>query len=186
MRLLSKFIFFITGWKVAGAVPKDIEKAVVVAAPHTSMWDFIYVTCAFSLMRLPMTLAVKKEMFFFPLGSLLKSLGAMPIDRKPKSPGEKKLSTVDAMVNLFDTEGKVFMVVAPEGTRKQVKRWKTGFYRVAEGAGVPIVLGYLDYKTKRAGIGPTIHLSGDMEADIEKIMKFYRPIVAKYPEKGVK
>ncbi len=185
MRLLSKFIFFITGWKVAGAVPKDIEKAVVVAAPHTSMWDFVYVTCAFSLMGLPMTLAIKKEMFFFPLGWLLKLLGGMPIDRKPKSPREKKLSTVDAMVNLFDTDRKVFMVVAPEGTRKQVKRWKTGFYRVAEGAGVPIVLGYLDYKKKSAGIGPTIHLSDDMGADIEKIMKFYRPIVAKYPEKGV-
>ena len=186
MRLLSKFIFFITGWKVAGAVPKDIDKAVMVAAPHTSMWDFVYVTCAFSLMRLPMKLAIKKEMFFFPLGWLLKTLGGMPIDRKSKKTGEKKLSTVQAMINLFDTDEKVFMVVAPEGTRKQVKRWKTGFYRVAEGAGVPIVLGYLDYKNKEAGIGPIIHVSNDMEADIEKIMAFYRPIVAKHPEKGVK
>lgn len=185
MRLFSKFIFFITGWKVAGAVPKDIRKAVMVAAPHTSMWDFLYVTCAFSLMRLPMKLTVKKEMFFFPIGIILKALGGMPIDRTPKNPGQKRLSTVEAMINLFDTEEKVFIVVTPEGTRKKVNRWKSGFYRVAEGAGVPIILGYLDYKNKKAGVGPVIHPTGDMDADIEKIKVFYRAIVPKHPEKGV-
>ena len=92
---------------------------------------------------------------------------------------------VEAMVKLFDSYDDLIVLVTPEGTRKYVKEWKTGFYHVAEKAGVPIVLGYCDYKNKIAGIGEVFKTTGKVEEDIEKIKDFYRKVVPKYPEKGV-
>ena len=122
---------------------------------------------------------------FFPLNLLLKSMGAIPIDRTPKK-GLKKRSMVDAMVELFDTRDQLVILVTPEGTRSYSKRWKTGFYHVAHQAGVPIVLGYLDYKKKHAGVGPMVYPTGNTEQDINEIKDFYRDKTARYPEQGVR
>ena len=117
----------------------------------------------------------------FPFGPLLKAMGALPIDRS------KNTRMVDAMIRIFkETPGDMCILVTPEGTRKYQPRWRRGFYHVAEGAGVPIVLGYLDYAKKEAGIGPTIYPTGDIEADMEKILAFYRTKTAKFPENGVR
>lgn len=153
----------------------------MVAAPHTSNWDFIYARAAFYMMNVPLRYTIKKEFMVFPFGPLLKAMGALPIDRS------KNNKMVDAMVSLFqEHQEDMCVLVTPEGTRKYQPRWRRGFYYVALGANVPIVLGYLDYAKKEAGIGPTIYPSGDVDADIEKIQAFYRTKTARFPEQGVR
>ena len=173
LRLLSKLFFKLSGWKVVGEYPREIKKSVMTAAPHTSNWDFFYARAAFFLMGVPVRYTIKKEIMVFPFGPILKALGAIPIDRKRSKnlAAGKKDSMVDAMVRLFDERDELVILVTPEGTRSYAPRWKTGFYHVALNAKVPVILGYLDYKNKHAGIGPVIYPTGDVEADIEKIKK---------------
>lgn len=180
-KLLAKLIFKVSGWKLNGNLSPENRRCVMVAAPHTSNWDFIYARAAFYLMEAPIRFTIKKEFMAFPFGPLLKAMGALPIDRF------KNTRMVDAMVRIFkETPGDMCVLVTPEGTRKYQPRWRRGFYYVALGAGVPIVLGYLDYAKKEAGVGPTIYPTGDIEADLEKIMAFYRTKTAKFPENGVR
>lgn len=178
---LSKLFFKITGWRLEGNLTPEMRRCVMIAAPHTSNWDFIYARAAFYLMEAPIRFTIKKEFMAFPFGPLLKSMGALPIDRS------RNTKMVDAMIRLFkETPGDMCVMVTPEGTRKYQPRWRRGFYYVALGAGVPIVLGYLDYAKKEAGVGPVFHPTGDVEADIEAIKAFYRTKTAKYPEQGVR
>ncbi len=153
----------------------------MVAAPHTSNWDFLYARTAFFLMGIPVRFTIKKEMFFFPLGILLKKLGGLPINRQKVKGG-----MVMQMIELFNQRDQLVILVTPEGTRSYAREWKKGFYHLAVGAGVPIVLGYLDYAKKEAGIGPIIEPSGDYESDLKTIKAFYATVTPKYPEKGVK
>lgn len=178
VKFLARFIFWITGWKLV-AEPPPYKKMVMVAAPHTSNWDFLYARTAFFLMDIPLKYTIKRELFFFPLGPILKALGGLPIDRS------KKGGMVSSMIKLFEERDELFVLVTPEGSRSKAREWKKGFYYVAEGAGVPICCGYLDYARKEAGIGPVIQPSGDIEKDLETIKDFYRGITPKYPEKGV-
>lgn len=185
-KLIAQFFFWITGWKVAGEYPAHVPKSVMIAAPHTSNWDFVYARGAFFIMGVPVRYTIKKEMMrFAPLGWLLKQLGAIPVERNPDR--ARKLgqsSLVYGMVRLFDAHEKLVIMVTPEGTRKFVSKWKTGFYYTALRAGVPIVLGYLDYAKKHAGIGPTIYPSGNLQEDMKKILTFYASITPKFPEQG--
>jgi 1-acyl-sn-glycerol-3-phosphate acyltransferase len=187
LKLLSKFIFWITRWQVKGEIPADLKKAVIIAAPHTSYWDFLYARAAFFIMGIPVKITIKKEVVNSPFfGWLARLLGAIAIDRTPKNGSlANKISMVDAMVNLIAERDHLIMMVTPEGTRKYVKRWKTGFYRVAEEANVPIILGYLDYKAKIAGVGPVFFPTGNYDEDLVKIKDFYRDKTGKFPEKGV-
>ncbi|WP_162426418.1 1-acyl-sn-glycerol-3-phosphate acyltransferase [Pontibacter pudoricolor] len=180
-KFLSKLLFKVSGWKLNGNLTPENRRCVMIAAPHTSNWDFVYARAAFYLMDAPIRYTIKKEFMRFPFGGLLRSMGALPIDRS------KNTRMVDAMIRIFkETPGDMCVMVTPEGTRKYQPRWRRGFYYVAEGAGVPIVLGYLDYAKKEAGVGPTIYPTGDIEADLEKIMAFYRTKQGKYPEQGVR
>lgn len=187
LKLLSHIFFAFTGWKVSGGYPANLPKSVMIAAPHTSNWDLVYARAAFFIMDVPVRFTVKKEAMRFPLGLLLKWMGAIPIDRqrKNKSLG-KKSSVVDAMINLYKEREKLVVLITPEGTRSYVPKWKTGFYHVALGANVPILLGFLDYKKKIAGIGPAVYPTGNVEEDMNKILDFYREVTAKYPENGVR
>ncbi|MCG8476795.1 MAG: 1-acyl-sn-glycerol-3-phosphate acyltransferase [Cytophagales bacterium] len=185
-KLIAKIIFKTAGWKIKVEDPTKIRRAVMIAAPHTSNWDFIFARAAFFLMDIPVRYTIKKEWVNGIMGPLLRSLGAIGIDRSPKKEGEKRASMVDAMVNLFEEHKELVVMITPEGTRKYQPQWKTGFYRVAQNAGLPIVLGYLDFENKIAGIGPTIHPTNDYEKDLEKIKSFYRNIKGRHPEKGVK
>ncbi len=182
---ISKFVFWLSGWKVKGEIPEDVKKAVMIAAPHTSNWDFLWARMAFFIMRAPVRFTVKKELLKFPLKYILNPLGAIGIDRTKNNATQKKLSMTEAMVRLFDERERLIVLVTPEGTRSYVQEWKTGFYRVAEGAKVPILCGFLDYKNKTAGVGPMFVVNGHIEEQIEDIKNFYRPIQGKYPEKGV-
>lgn len=186
--LLAKFILWITGWKVKGKIPETLKKAVIIAAPHTSYWDFLYARCAFFIIGLNMKATIKKEAVEKPvLGWILKKMGAIAIDRTPENGNKKKkFNMVDAMVEIICSHEQMIMMITPEGTRKYAPRWKSGFYRVAEQAGVPIILGFLDYSTKTAGIGPVFYPTGDYEKDLEEIQGFYREKKGKYPDQGVR
>ncbi len=163
-----------------GEVPGDIKKLVMIASPHTSNWDLIYARATFYIMGLPVRYTVKKELFFFPLGVILKAIGGIPINRKIAG------KMVDKMAALFDERKELVILITPEGTRSYAPEWKKGFYYIALTAKVPIALGYLDYKKKHAGVGPLISPSGNYEKDLETIQSFYRKVTAKYPENGVK
>ena len=175
--------FKINGWKIEGNIPPEVKKAVITAAPHTSNWDFIHSRAAFFLMDKQVRFAIKKSFVDSPVGPLLRQLGAIAIDR---SVAKKKISMVDFMVDLYNKNEDLYIMIAPEGTRKYVEKWKTGFFHIAKNAKVPVIPGYLDYERKVAGVGPVIELSGNQKEDIERIKSFYRPIPGKYPEKGVR
>ena len=170
---------WISGWKVIGGIPKEMKKLVMIAAPHTSNWDLLYARASFYILNIPVKYTIKKELFFFPLGWFLKALGGIPIDRS------KRKNMIGKMVELYNSQEHLCILITPEGTRSYAKEWKKGFYHLANGANVPIVLGYLDYAKKHAGIGPIIYPSGDYEKDLEEIQSFYRTITPKYPSQGV-
>lgn len=184
MKLLSRFVFWITGWRLNGAWPEGVKKAVLIAIPHTSNWDLLYARAAFFLMDIPVKYTIKKEIMVGPLGWLLKGLGGIAIDRK-RIPGGKKQTYTEAMTQMLKDSDDLVIMVTPEGTRKAVKRWKTGFYHIALGAGVPVVVGYLDYKKKEAGIGPFIYPNGDLDGQIEELKAFGRTVTPKHPDKGI-
>jgi 1-acyl-sn-glycerol-3-phosphate acyltransferase len=162
----------ILGWRAEGKIP-DINKFVIIAAPHTSNWDFpITLAVAFAL-KIKIYWMGKAAMFRWPFGAALRWLGGIPIDRS------RAHNLVEQSVQAFQEREKLIMVVPPEGTRKKVSYWKTGFYHIARGAGVPIVLGFLDYRRKAGGIGPTFHPTGRIEEDMRQIQAFYATITGK-------
>ncbi|WP_400190730.1 1-acyl-sn-glycerol-3-phosphate acyltransferase [Hymenobacter sp. B81] len=177
----SKFWFKLVGWRLASSIPPDIRQAMMIAAPHTSNWDFMHARAAFFLMRRNVRFTVKKEWTEIPLlGKLMMSLGALPIDRS------KNNSMVEAMRDLFQQHPDLIILITPEGTRKYQPRWRRGYYFAAQAAQVPILLGYLDYANKEAGVGPAVYPTGDYEADEERIKAFYRTKKGKFPEKGIR
>lgn len=183
-RPMARKFFKAQGWTLKGAEAAKHRRAVVIAAPHTSNWDLFYTLVAFDMMGLPVRFTVKKEFTTFPHGLYINPLGGIAIDRSPKDGSTERLSMVQAMINLFEAnEGDLAIAVTPEGTRALRQEWKSGFYHVAVGAGVPILLGYLDYGKKEAGIGKVIHPSGDFEADMWEINAFYATIEPKFPDK---
>lgn len=169
--------FKLKGWKVSGTIPREIKKAVVIAAPHTSQWDFVYSLAAFQILGLKVNYLAKQELFRFPIKWILTSTGGIPVKR------DRSQKLVDQMAQRINEAGQLYMMIPAEGTRKPVSRWKSGFYHVAMETGVPILMGFLDYKNKLAGFGPPIYVSGNKEKDMEIIRNFYRDIIGKHPEK---
>ena len=189
-RWSKKWAIFITkqlGWKINNIThPTACKKAVVILAPHTSNWDFFYgMLFKFSHPTIPIRFAIKKEVMFFPLSYLMKVLGAIPIDRYTKTTN-RSTGMVATMVGMFNEANNLLLMIAPEGTRQYVKRWKTGFYRLSEATNTPIILGYINYSKKEMGLGPTFYPTGDIGKDIIDIQDFYRKIPGKYSEKGVR
>ncbi len=184
LKLIARLIFFFSGWKIDPASKHTIRRAVMTAAPHTSNWDIVYTLAVFYRLELPIKFTIKKEWIRSPLGPMLRSLGAVPVDREYRN--GKKVSMVQVMIELFDQYDDIIMLVTPEGTRQYAPEWKTGFYHVAQGANVPILMGYIDYENKIAGTGPTFRITGNIEEDIERIKDFYRPIQGRHPERGVR
>jgi len=176
VRSLSKWVLKITGWKEVGSFPEG-KKFVVVAAPHTSMWDFVWGRLYYNTINKSVSFMIKEKYFFFPLGIWIKALGAIPVKM------DRRVGLVKQMVDEFKRREEFLLTITPEATRKRVPRWKKGFYHIAIDADVPIVLGYLDYKKKELGVKMTIKPTGDEKADLEKIRKAYYEVGAKHPEK---
>ena len=184
IKLLARFVLWIGRWDLQNDLKDMIpEKSIMIAVPHTSNWDFPYARAAFYEMGIPLKFTIKKQWVRFPWGGLFRAMGALAIDRRPKENTGRKVSYTEAMIDLIkDYEGQLCVIVTPEGTRKKRTEWKTGFYYAAKGAGVPIVLGFLDYTTRKAGAGKLIYPSDDMDADMREIMDFYKDIKGKNPE----
>ncbi len=175
LQLLSKVIFRVNGWQVQGPAP-DCTGMVIIAEPHTSNWDFIHLIMAAFALRLKISWLGKDTLFKPPLGYIMRGLGGIAIDRSKNS------NVVAQLTRRFHTNHKTALVVAASGTRKKTRFWKSGFYRIAEHAGVPIVCGYLDYRTKIAGLGLSFIPTGDMAGDMDRIREFYRHITGKHPD----
>jgi len=177
---LSKFVFEKAGWKYEGGLPAGVKKCVLVAAPHTSNWDFVIARLVFNFLGANVRMLIKKEAFFWPLGYFLKKMGGIPIDRS------RRTNSVEQIAQLFHDHDELVILFTPEGTRKYSPKWKRGFYFASDAANVPIVLGYVDYAKKLGGIRPEIfQKSGNMEADIERIRQFYFQYRGKHPEHDV-
>ncbi|RAL22488.1 acyltransferase [Lujinxingia litoralis] len=172
------------GWRFVGKELTEHRRCVVVAAPHTSNWDLIYTIASFELMGLPLRFTIKREWMRFPFNLILGPVGGLAIDRRPRAETGERPSMVEAMVTLFDEHpDELAIAVTPEGTRSRRERWRSGFYHVAREAGVPILLGYLDYGKKEAGIGKVIIPGDDFESDMREIMAFYAQVEAHSPAK---
>ena len=163
------------GWRAHGVVPEP-RKFVLIAAPHTSNWDLPYtLMLAFSL-RLRVYWMGKQSLFRAPFGGVMRWLGGIPVDRSQAN--NLVASSAQAM---RDADGPMQLIVPPEGTRGKTRHWKTGFYFIAQQAGVPIVLAFVDYGRKVGGLGPVFEPTGDLELDMAAIKAFYAPIRGKNP-----
>lgn len=162
-------------WRFEGAMPNE-PKFVVIVAPHTSNWDFTLGVAALFALGFKISFLGKHTLFKWPLGIFMRWLGGIPVERSVSR------DRVGESVAAFNASDELVLAVAPEGTRKLVTQWKTGFYHVAEGAGVPIVPVAFDYGRKVINIGPPFHPAGDRDADIEALKDFYRGVVARRPE----
>jgi 1-acyl-sn-glycerol-3-phosphate acyltransferase len=181
-QLFAHSILTLGGWTVNNHMPPDIKQCVMIAAPHTSNWDFFYTRLAFLQMDIPVKMTIKRSYMRFPYGPFARALGCIGIHRRPNNEGEQRPSMVQVMADLFKEHDNLVMLVTPEGTRSLCTKWKTGFYHVAVLANVPVALGYLDYKKKEAGVGKMVYPSGDMKKDMQEIMAFYKNIVPHTPE----
>jgi len=178
MKWLCKLYLKFIGWKTGSKLDPSIKKCVVVAAPHTSNWDYPIALATLYANGVKVRFLAKDSLFKFPVGILMRATGGMPVDRS------KHNNLVDALVNTFQQHEDLILMIAVEGTRSYVKEWKSGFYHTALGANVPIAMGYLDYKNKVAGFGDLFYPTGDYTNDLVDIQNFYRQFTAKYPDKS--
>jgi 1-acyl-sn-glycerol-3-phosphate acyltransferase len=169
-RLLALF-----GWQAEGE-PPNLPKYVLVVAPHTSNWDFPVMLLLAVALGIKATWMGKHTLFRPPLGWLMRLLGGLPIDRTVRH------NMVEQAVESFHSRERQVLAILPEGTRKRVPYWKSGFYHIARGAHVPIALGYADFKRKVGGIGRVFIPSGDIEADMAVIRDFYQGVTGARPE----
>tara|TARA_R110002073_G_scaffold9980_7_gene49369 strand:- start:2760 stop:3383 length:624 start_codon:yes stop_codon:yes gene_type:complete len=172
---LGKTIIRISGWRVAGGVPNS-KSMLIIAAPHTSNWDLFFLLGAAYSFRLSIQWLVKDSVFLPVVGSVLTFLGGIPVDRS------KNNNLVEDLANRIHNSQGLALVVPPSGTRGFTEYWKSGFYRIALAADVPIVCGYLDYPNKEAGLGLSFHLTGNITEDMDRIRAFYDPFVGKHPK----
>jgi len=169
MSRISRGILRIFGWRVVGVVP-PIDKMIVIGAPHTSNWDFPLALLTASALRIKIRWLGKHSLFKWPVRWLMRLLGGIPVDRN--HPG----GVVGDARQAFETENRLVLAIAPEGTRSPQERWKSGFYRIARSAGVPVLLAAFDGARKEVRIGPAIDLSDDARRDMDRIRAFYEEI----------
>ncbi|MDQ3270108.1 MAG: lysophospholipid acyltransferase family protein [Pseudomonadota bacterium] len=171
---LGRALLRLGGWRMAGTFP-DIPKLVLIAAPHSSNWDGIWGLCAKLALGLDIKILGKHSLFEVPLmGPLLRWMGVIPVDRSAPQ------GVVEQMCTMLHQSDRLWLGLAPEGTRKPVERWKTGFWKIARAADVPVLPAYFHYPDKIIGIGPPFDLTDDMAADIARIRAWYRPWQGKH------
>ena len=180
MQWLAKIIYFkLLGWQIVGNknISKDtVKKAVIIAAPHTSWHDFYIGVLLRSVLNVKTNFIGKKELFFFPLGLFFRALGGAPINRQENE------NKVLAIAKLFEEKEEFRIALAPEGTRKKVKEWRTGFYYIAKEANVPIIMFTLDFENKQNKISEPFYPTDDVKADFEFMHQFFNGVKGKNPE----
>lgn len=172
VRWLGRTILRLGGWRIRGPLP-DLARAVVIAAPHSSNWDGLWGLAAKMALGVEARILGKDKLFWWPLGAVLRRLGVVPLDRSSPQ------GTVGQAVAMIRDSQRIWFALAPEGTRKPVQKWKSGFIRIARMAQVPIVPAYFHYPEKVIGFGTPFHTSGDDVADMAAIRQWYRPWVGR-------
>ncbi len=173
---LALLVLRILGWKITGDIPENTPKCVVMMAPHTSNIDFLYGWLGYCSLGYSSYFLIKKEAFNRFTGPILRAMGGIPVDRRHSS------NIVHQLTEEFRKRNEIILTITPEGTRRLNRNWKRGFYFLAHSAGVPVVLGFLDYGRKEGGFGPAFYPSGDYDADLSIITEFYKNKRARFPE----
>jgi 1-acyl-sn-glycerol-3-phosphate acyltransferase len=175
LKLLARTLLYLAGWEAVGTRCAD-KKVVLVAGPHTSNWDF---ACLLAITRALDTKASwigKHTLFRWPFGPIMRAVGGIPIRR------DRPDGVVEQIVRAFDEEETLMLAITPEGTRSYTPYWKSGFYRIAKAAGVPIQLAFSDYVQRRGGFGPSFMPSDDVRADMDKIRAFFADVTPRHPD----
>jgi 1-acyl-sn-glycerol-3-phosphate acyltransferase len=167
-RRIALGILRLGGWRMVGAFP-DVPKAILLGAPHSSNWDGLWAFAVKVALGLDIRIFAKHQLFWWPLGSILRRLGVIKVNR------DAAHGLITQMARRFDEERQLWIGIAPEGTRSKVERWKPGFWKIAKAANVPVIPAYFHYPEKIIGIGEAFVLSDDMEADIARIRAWYAP-----------
>jgi 1-acyl-sn-glycerol-3-phosphate acyltransferase len=165
------------GWKIVNGVMPH-KKAIIIGVPHTSAWDFVISYLYYTSVGGVAHIVIKREFFFWPLGYLLRKMGAIPIDRT------KGTTVVKQIVKEMNNREQMHLAITPEGTRKLNKRWKAGFHTIAKATGATVYLGFFDFGRKEIGWIETLELTDDAEADLRRMKAYYRTkgIVGKHPD----
>jgi 1-acyl-sn-glycerol-3-phosphate acyltransferase len=166
------------GWRAHGDIPEP-RKFVLIAAPHTSNWDFVYFLGLTDELGIKPHFMAKTSLFRWPFTKFMRDMGGVAVDRSSSK------NYVQQMIDEFKRRKEFMLTIAPEGTRGSVKAWKTGFYHIAMGAGVPLVVGMMDYATKTGGLGAAIWPTGDYKADMAKLAEIYASVTPKNPSNGM-
>ena len=178
-RFIGKVGLKVGGWTDVYDVPADLGNAVCIVAPHTAIADFFVGMSFYWAHGIPYKFMIKAEFFKYRvIGWLLYKMGAVRVDRG------KKNHLVEQMIEMFRQNQNTHLIICPEGTRKKVTQWKKGFYLIAQGANVPILIGFMDYKKRLCGIEKVFYPTGDYEKDLAEIWDYYRSIkvMGKHPE----
>ncbi len=179
MRWIARFFLWITGWEIVDNLPGGIgavQKCVLIAAPHTSNWDYPYALSVFYALGVPVRFLAKDSLFRFPQGIVMRASGGIAVNRAQRN------NLVQSMIDMFRAQDQLVLMIPVEGTRSFVKEWKSGFYHVAHGAGVPVVLGFLDYAKKQAGFHSLFYPTGDYAHDLKILQDIYRQFTPRHPE----
>ena len=169
------------GWTTVGG-PAPEDKCILLGVPHTSMMDFVVSYLFYTQFNAQKPkVMIKKELFFWPLGPLIRKMGGIPTDRTNAT------TLVKSLITAMEKEDTFVLAIAPEGTRKPVKRWKTGYHSIARATGCPVYMSYFDWGTKRVGIGEKVELTDDARADTARIQALYENmhLKGKHPEKYI-
>ena len=173
---IARFVMRLLGWRVDGNLP-SIPKFVLIGAPHTSSWDFVLFLGVIFTLRANVRFMGKAELFRSPIGFFFRYCGGIPVERS------KSTGLVDQMVEACNKSERFILTIAPEGTRHHVREWKRGFYHIAKGAGIPIVLAVVDGKHKTVRVGQVFYPTENMEADLKTIQGFFAGIVGINPRR---
>ena len=177
VRRLLLMLYRMRGWQAVGEVPEP-RRFIIIAAPHTSNWDFVnYLGLTADLGIRPHFMG-KLSLFRWPIGGFMRQMGGVPVDRRNAS------NIVQQMAEEFGRRDEFMLTVAPEGTRGKARKWRTGFYQIALAARVPLVCGLMDYGRKVGGLGPAIMPTGDYAEDMKKIMEFYKSVTPRHPDRA--
>ena len=171
---LARWALGVAGWRLEGRAPEH-SHCIIIGAPHTTNWDLAIALLTGAGLDFRLRWLGKHTVFWEPLGTLFRWLGGIPVDRRsPKG-------LVGTLIERMKSEREFMLCIAPEGTRKYTDHWKSGFYRVALAADIPVVLGYCSFDRKVVGLGPSIRLTGDVDADMATIAEFYADKRGRHP-----
>ncbi|MBX7166234.1 MAG: lysophospholipid acyltransferase family protein [Pirellulales bacterium] len=171
----GKLILKLIGWRLEGGKPA-LNKYVIIAAPHTSNWDLLVAVAMSMVLGIYVHWVGKHTLFRWPFGGFMRWIGGVPVDRRSRH------NAVQQIAAEFARHDEFILMVPPEGTRHRPEYWKSGFYYIAQKAKVPIAMGFLDYGRKVGGIGPLLHVTGDLKADVQVLRDFYAGMTGYYPD----